>query len=112
MKKLIWVFVAGCLLSGCDAFDEQARAQQPKPIEIGSGYKVQIGSELVSISGTSECITDSSLSDCIIITPDTKVVEVLIAFPDRLQREAWTITRTGKQMMLRRGDGSYVIQAK
>lgn len=109
--RLIWVLVAGGLLSGCDVFKELANAQQPKTVEIGAGYMVHIDGKLVPITGTSECVTDKSQRDCIVVTSDTKTVEVLVGFTDRPPQETWTVERTGAQTMLRRADGSYVLTA-
>lgn len=49
---LIGVAVAVCLLAGCDTIEDMASAQQPKAIEIGAGYQVQIDGQKVAIAGT------------------------------------------------------------
>ncbi|MFQ2284927.1 hypothetical protein [Aeromonas dhakensis] len=111
MMRLIWVLVASGFLSGCDAFDDLAATQQPKTIEIVSGYRVQINGQPVAIAGTSLCRSDKSRHDCIVVTPDTSVVEVLVGYPGQPLREAWTVKRVGEQRQLLRGDGSTVMVA-
>lgn len=112
MMRLIWVLVAGGFLSGCDVFEELAAAQQPtKVIEIVGGYRVQINGQLVAIAGTSQCRSDASRHDCIVVTPDTSVVEVLVGYPGQPRREAWTVKRVGEQRQLLQVDGSTVMVA-
>ncbi|GJA77580.1 hypothetical protein [Aeromonas caviae] len=111
MMRLIWVLVAGGFLSGCDVFEELTAAQQPKVIEIVGGYRVQINGQPVAIAGTSQCQSDASRHDCIVVTPNTSVVEVLVGYPGQPRREAWTVKRVGEQKQLFRGDGSTVMVA-
>jgi hypothetical protein len=111
MKNLIWAMVAVNLLAGCDTFEDMASAQQPKHIEISAGKQVQIDGQKVAIAGTSQCLADTSRHDCIVITPDTKAVEVLVGYPGQPRREAWTVNQVGDQRLLKSGKGSIVISA-
>lgn len=111
MKNLIWAMAAVNLLAGCDTFEEMASAQQPKHIEINAGKQVQIDGKKVAIAGTSQCQADTSRHDCIVIAPDTQVVEVLVAYPGQPRREAWTVKQVGEQRQLISGKGSPVIAA-
>lgn len=108
---LIGVAVAVCLLAGCDTIEDMASAQQPKAIEIGAGYLVQIDGQKVAIAGTSQCLADTSRHDCIVIAPDTQVVEVLVGYPGQPRREVWTVKQVGEQRQLISGKGSPVIAA-
>lgn len=108
---LIGVAVAVCLLAGCDTIEDMASAQQPKAIEIGAGYLVQIDGQKVAIAGTSQCLVDTSRHDCIVIAPDTQVVEVLVGYPGQPRREVWTVKQVGEQRQLISGRGSPVIVA-
>jgi len=108
---LIGVAVAVCLLAGCDTIEDMASALQPKAIEIGAGYQVQIDGQKVAIAGTSQCLADTSRHDCIVIAPNTQVVEVLVGYPGQLRREAWTVKQMGEQRQLISGKGSTVIAA-
>lgn len=114
--SLIGAVVAVSLLTGCDAIEDMASAQPSKPIEIRAAYQVPIDSKLVAIAGTSQCLTDTSRHDCIVIAPDTKVVEVLVddpvaGYPGLPRREAWTVKQVGEQRLLISGKGSMVIPA-
>lgn len=116
--SLIGAVVAVSLLAGCDAIEDMASAQPSKPIEIRAGYQVQIDGKQVAIAiaGTSQCLTDTSRHDCIVIAPDTKVVEVLVddpvaGYPGLPRREAWTVKQVGEQRQLISGKGSMVIPA-
>ena len=111
MKNLIWAMVAVNLLAGCDTFEDMASAQQPKHIEISAGKQVQIDGQKVAIAGTSQCLADTSRHDCIVIAPDTQVVEVLVGYPGQPRREAWTVKQVGEQRQLISGKGSTVIAA-
>lgn len=108
---LFGVAVAVCLLAGCDTIEDVASAQQPKAIEIGAGYQVQIDGQKVAIAGTSQCVADTSRHDCIVIAPHTQVVEVLVGYPGQPRREAWTVNQVGDQRLLKSGKGSIVISA-
>ncbi|MFM4936127.1 hypothetical protein ACET94_16605 [Aeromonas veronii] len=93
-------------------FKEIANVQSPKVVEIRGGHMVNIDGKNVPISGTSQCVSDEKSQDCIVITPETKVVEVWVGFPDGPLKEAWTVKKVGDQMLLNRGGGSYIFQAK
>ncbi|MGL5489177.1 MAG: hypothetical protein ACRDC6_23240 [Shewanella sp.] len=75
------------------------------------GYRVQINGQSVAIAGTSLCRSHKSRHDCIVVTPDTSVVEVLVVYLGQSLREAWTVKRVGEQRQLLRGDGSTVMVA-
>lgn len=109
--KLILGLVTVGLLSGCDVFNKLASAQQPKIVEIDAGYMIQLDGKQVPIAGTSECVSDKSRHNCIVVTSDTKAVEVLVGVTDRPPQERWTVDRAGGRTMLRRADGEYVFTA-
>lgn len=108
---LIGAAVAVSLLAGCDTIEDMASAQQPKAIEIGAGYQVQIDGQPVAIAGTSQCLTDASRHNCIVIALDTNVIEVLVGYPGQPRREAWTVKQAGEQRQLISGKGSTVMVA-
>ena len=64
-----------------------------------------------AIAGTSQCLADTSRHDCIVIAPDTQVVEVLVGYPGQPRREVWTVKQVGEQRQLISGRGSPVIAA-
>lgn len=114
LAPMIGAAVAISLLAGCDTIENMAITQHPQGIEIGAGYQVQINGKPVAIAGTSQCIADTSRHDCIVIAPDTKVVEVLVdapvaGYPGLPRREAWTVKQVGAQYQLIWGTGSTVI---
>ncbi|MGE6114033.1 hypothetical protein ACLHZ0_19925 [Aeromonas salmonicida] len=115
-SRHLLLLVAG-LLSGCDASEELGIVLDPNAIEIPAGYKVQIDGKPVPISGASRCVNGAHLTailpplrNCVVITPETKVVEVWVGYPERPLKEAWTVKKVGEQTMLVRGDSSYVIR--
>lgn len=116
LTPMIGAAVAVSLLVGCDTIKDMAITQPPQAIEIGAGYQVQIDGKPVAIAGTSQCMTDASRHDCIVIAPDTEVVEVLVdapvaGYPGLPRREAWTVKQVGDQRHLIWGTGSTVIAA-
>ncbi|MGN5048526.1 hypothetical protein ACTG16_21760 [Aeromonas sp. 23P] len=112
MKKIAMLLVAASMISGCDVMDdihEHVKKMTKSPVvEIPSGYKVMIDNQEVPIYGTDFCVSDDSRRDCIVIGPYTEVVEVIVGFPNRPLREAWTIKRIGEQVGLTRGDGTRI----
>ncbi|GAB1129871.1 hypothetical protein [Aeromonas hydrophila] len=116
LAPMIAAAVAVSLLAGCDTIEDMAITQHPQAIEIAAGYQVQIDGKPVAIAGTSQCIADTSRHDCIVIAPDTKVVEVQVdapvaGYPGLPRREAWTVKQVGDQRHLIWGAGSMVIPA-
>lgn len=116
LTPMIGAAVTVSLLGGCDTIEGMAITQHPQAIEIGAGSQVQIDGKLVAIAGTDQCMADASRHDCIVIAPDTKVVEVLVdapvpGHPGLPRREAWTVKQVGDQRHLIWGAGSMVIPA-
>lgn len=56
--------------------------------------------------------SDEGQHACVVISPDTKSVDVLVGFPDSPARETWIVERDGDRTMLQRADGSYLTEAK
>lgn len=97
---------------GGEAFNEVAKVQAAKAIEIRGGKEVNINGDNLPIFGDSQCLSDDNLQNCIVIKPETKVVAVWVGYPDGVLKEAWTIKKVGDQVLVTSGKGSYVFEAK
>ena len=121
------------LLTGCDfmaAVGSKALAlsgfahSQPATLVMAPGYRVSINGQSVPIFGFDKCPPPDEAvgkiagaealagqSICVVIKPGALSVEVLAGFPDRPEREKWTVEREGDITRLRRPDGGLVVPA-
>lgn len=126
------IFNALCLISvflfsGCSEVKKVYAEIPSKPVNvvIGPGYKVDIEGEAAYVFGSHECpkndplmvkVFGQALSDgkssCVVITPETKAVKVMLVFNDRILNEQWEIIREEekKTMYIKRPNGSPVGQ--
>lgn len=129
MKALLIALGLASALSGCDAANELAAkvAQDQRPMTLGfhSGYKLNVGGQSAPVFGTDKCPPadpvwekifgsdpDADKQTCILIPPNSKQVSVTVGLPTGLTAEVWNVERSGDRTMLRRGDGTLIVDAK
>ncbi|MFK8770265.1 hypothetical protein [Aeromonas caviae] len=114
MVRMVTALVAASLLSGCDLMDEVhayvGSISKNLVVEYDSGYMVRVDDQTVPIYGTDVCVSDDSRRDCVVIKPDTKMVVVIVGFPNRPQKESWVVKRYGQKVELARADGTRIYQ--
>ncbi|THJ45097.1 hypothetical protein [Aeromonas veronii] len=115
-NKMILVFASACLLSACDSVTELkntvvrelVNATPPVTLVFPSGSKLLVGGKPSFISGSDAC--SDGQKNCVVITPDTELVEVFVASSsaDAPRQEIWTVKRDGDKTMLLGTDGSQI----
>lgn len=112
-------------LTGCSDVKELYTeiSNQPMDMVISPGYKVELDGEMALAFGFQECPKPDPImvklfgptsfeneSTCIVITPETKAVNVLVVFKDRRLTEEWTVIfeQNKKVMRLNRPNGNPV----
>lgn len=93
-------------------------------IVISPGYKVLIAGKSVPVFGNQVCPRPEGThvwfvggdpdggTGCIVVQKDTVAVPVQLAVNGQVLRELWTVERRGAdQMLLRRPNGEYIVQA-
>lgn len=128
MKKFLISLAVLAFLAGCDAANEAAtkviQESGPMTLVFHPGYKMLIDGKPSPIFGTDECPEpdpfmkaffgpdpDEGDKSCVVISPETTSVEVLISNAGRPVKETWTVERNKDLTTLRRADGSYVLDA-
>ncbi|MFU4920766.1 hypothetical protein ACM7Z6_13380 [Pseudomonas aeruginosa] len=128
MKNTLFAVAALTLLAGCDAakdaMSEIIKEEQPMTLVFPAGYMAQVGGNAVPIFGTDPCPSadkymkllfgpepDEGQRACVVVSPETQTVNVLVGGGERPELETWTVERDGDRTMLRREDGSYVTEA-
>jgi hypothetical protein len=95
------------LVTGCDKVENLYKSSiKPVKVAISPGYKVDIDGKLAYIFGSSECPKEDPImarllgsnepeakNECIVITPETKNVKVLVVFNDHISNEDWKVIR-------------------
>ncbi|MGG2621668.1 hypothetical protein [Pseudomonas aeruginosa] len=129
MKNFLFSLALLAFLAGCDAANEAAtkviQESGPMTLVFHPGYKMLVAGKPSPIFGTDECPKadpfmkaffgpepDEGDKSCVVVAPETKSVEVLISSTGRPVKETWTVERKNDLTMLRRADGSYVLDAK
>lgn len=128
MKQLV-VAISMALLLGCDAASDAMKVilkeDGPTTIVIRPGFELQLADKSLPFLGNDICpvgegqVASAGLApyegqrSCVVITPETKTVKVLVAknpVPvDEWELETWEVERDGDRTKLRRADGSYVV---
>lgn len=127
MKMTIAIAAISVGLSGCDLVDQLAhqvvQSQPPMTLVISPGFKMLIDGQTTAVFGRDECPRSNGLSrmffgtsadegsrNCIAITPESTSVPVILGLPGG-PKETWTVERSGTSTVLRRPDGSLLVQA-
>lgn len=119
------VVAFAAMLAGCDgAVEKMAELfpTEPMALVIPPGYEIAIDGKPARVFGQSQCPReDASMrflfgpsaldgsSDCLVITPTSKVVQARVALDGKLTDETWTVDREKNRVGLRRPGGLPVI---
>jgi hypothetical protein len=119
------VIAATAMLAACDGAVEKIAElfpAEPMTLVIPPGYEIAIDGKPARVFGLSQCPREhasvrfffgtSSIegsSDCLVITPTSKVVQARVALDGKLTNETWTVDREKNRVGLLRPGGLPVI---
>ena len=134
MKNMIFALALVAALSGCDAASnigaalaKTLPAQPPMTLVILPGYEMIVDGKSAPIYGKDECPKrdggflnalfgrepdELESHGCVVITPDTKTINVTIGLPTGPSEETWSVERDADRTMLRRENGDLLAGAK